>query len=176
MKKLINGVYVDYTLEEVALLEHERKLHEAKEKYRQLTLNEVNDILIKKQINTLSIDDNTSLRMLAYYPTFGEIIGNTVNKGFKFTYKNKLYKVIQDNLLIQEQYKPDNGTESLYMRIDEIHDGTLYDAIPYEGNMVLESGKYYTQNNVVYLCNRDTINPVYNSLAELVGVYVKVVE
>lgn len=41
--------------------------------------------------------------------------------------------------------------------------------------MALENGKYYTQSNVVYLCNRDTGNPVYNQLSDLVGLYVEVV-
>lgn len=67
------------------------------------------------------------------------------------------------------------GTESLYARIDEEHDGTQYDPIPYEGNMALENGKYYTQSDVLYRCTRDTGNPVYNTLAELVGIYVEVV-
>lgn len=53
--------------------------------------------------------------------------------------------------------------------------GTLADPIPYSGNMALESGKYYIQDYVIYLCNRDTINPVYNPLAELVGLYVETV-
>ena len=65
------------------------------------------------------------------------------------------------------------GTESLYTRIDETHDGTLYDPIPYEGNMALVSGKYYSQDGVTYLCSRDTVNPVYNPLCELVGIYVE---
>ena len=30
-------------------------------------------------------------------------------------------------------------------------------------------------NNVIYRCTRDTINPVYNALADLVGIYVEVV-
>ena len=58
---------------------------------------------------------------------------------------------------------------------DEEHDGTQYDPIPYEGNMALENGKYYTQGGVLYKCTRDTGNPVYNTLAELVGIYVEVV-
>ena len=59
------------------------------------------------------------------------------------------------------------------MEIDEEHDGDIYDPIPYEGNMALENGKYYTQCCATYLCNRDTGNPVYNALAELVGLYVE---
>ena len=41
--------------------------------------------------------------------------------------------------------------------------------------MALVSGKYYSQDGVTYLCNRDTINPVYNQLRELVGTYVEIV-
>lgn len=34
-------------------------------------------------------------------------------------------------------------------------------------------GKYYTQDGIVYVCTRDTVNPVYNNLADLVGIYVE---
>ena len=51
--------------------------------------------------------------------------------------------------------------------------GTLENPIPYEGNMILENGKYYSQDGVTYLCNRDTINPVYNALKTLINIYVK---
>ena len=59
--------------------------------------------------------------------------------------------------------------------ICETHDGSLHDPIPYEGNIALVIGKYYSQDGVTYLCNRDTINPVYNPLRELVGIYVEIV-
>ena len=38
----------------------------------------------------------------------------------------------------------------------------------------MESGKYCSQSGVVYLCTRDTVNPVYSDLAGLVGLYVEV--
>lgn len=69
----------------------------------------------------------------------------------------------------------DAYTLTLYTRIDETHDGSKYDPIPYSGNMALEEGKYYTQSDVLYLCNRDTGNPVHNALSELVGLYVSAV-
>lgn len=176
MKKYINGEYIELTEKEASLLEHERKTLEAQEKHRPFTLEEVNTMMLKKQINTIDIDEKTSVRMLDYYPTFAEVIGQTVAHGFKFTYKGKLFKVIQASLAISDVYPPETGTESLYARIDEVHDGDIYDPIPYEGNMALENGKYYTQDGVTYLCNRDTGNPVYNALPELVGLYVKIVE
>ena len=67
------------------------------------------------------------------------------------------------------------GTESLWDRSDETHDGTKYAPIPYSGSMALENGKYYTQDGVTYLCNRDTGSPVYHPLSELVGLYVEAV-
>jgi glycosyltransferase EpsD len=73
-------------------------------------------------------------------------------------------------------YVPGVGTESLFARIDEAHVGTEDDPIPYSGNMALENGKYYTEGGKVYRCTRDTVNPVYNSLSALVGLYVEVVE
>lgn len=139
---------------------------------RPLSQTEVSKRIIAQQINTLSVDDNTALRMKQFYPTFESIIGQAVKNGFKFTYGGKLWRVAQPELTIQSHYPPGVGTESLYTEVCETHDGTLDDPIPYDGNMALESGKHYVQNYIVYLCNRDTVNPVYNPLAELVGIYV----
>lgn len=173
MKIYHNGVYRDMTEVEITQRQIERKKFEAQEKHRQLSADEVNAMLIKKQINTVEIDDSVSVRMIGFYPEFSEIIGQTVSQGFKFTYGGKLYKVIQPTLTIQDIYPPGTGTESLYEIINEKYDGDIYDPIPYEGNMDLENGKYYTQDGVTYLCNRDTGNAVYNPLSDLVGLYVE---
>lgn len=122
-----------------------------------------------------SIDGNDALTAKMLYPTFDSIIGQTIEKqGFKFTYADKLWKTVPPNLTIQSHYVPGVGTESLYEEVCESHAGTLEDPIPYDGNMALENGKYYIQSGVIYLCNRDTVNPVYNTLADLVGLYVEV--
>lgn len=139
---------------------------------RPLSQLDVSKRIIAQQINTLSVDDNTALRMKQFYPTFESIIGQAVKNGFKFTYGGKLWRVAQPEMTIQSHYPPGEGMESLYTEVCETHDGTLDDPIPYDGNMALESGKHYVQNYIVYLCNRDTVNPVYNPLAEQVGIYV----
>ena len=138
-----------------------------------LSMSDVNKLLIAQQINTLNVDDNTALRMKQFYPTFESLVGQTVKKGYKFTYGGKLWSVVQPELTIQSHYAPGAGMESLYTEVVETHDGTLDDPIPYDGNMVLTAGKYYTQNDIIYLCTRDTGNPVYHPMAELVGLYVK---
>ena len=121
-----------------------------------------------------SLTDETAVKVKILYPSWESLIGKTLTVGEKFYYNGDLYKVLQPHTA-QESWKPGVGTESLYARIDESHAGTLQDPIPYSGNMALESGKYYSQNGVVYLCNRDTGIPVYNSLSDLVGLYVNVV-
>jgi hypothetical protein len=171
-----NGIYRDLTPEEIAEMESANRRHRLEEKSRPLTESEVSAMFITQQINTLVVDDNTALRMKQFYPTFESIVGQTIEKqGFKFTYADKLWATVPPNLLIQKHYPPGIGTESLYTKVCETHDGTLDDPIPYDGNMALENGKYYFQNYTIYLCNRDTINPVYNPLAELVGLYVEIV-
>ena len=69
-------------------------------------------------------------------------------------------------------WEPENSP-ALWEEICEAHTGTLADPIPYSGNMELENGKYYIQDGFVYRCTRDTINPVYNALADLIGMYVE---
>lgn len=173
MKKYVNGKYIELTPEEIAAMEAERRQYELMEKSRPFTADEVNAMLITAQINTLTVDDNTALRMKSFYPAFDSIIGRVVRRGYKFTHGDKLWSVVQPELTIQAHYPPSADTESLYAEVCETHAGTLDDPIPYSGNMALEKGKYYVQDFVIYLCIRDTVNPVYNALADLVGLYVE---
>lgn len=120
-------------------------------------------------------DDALALAVAPLYPDWGEfLVGTEMQVGMRVRYDGKLYKVITAHKASAD-WEPGNGTESLYARIDETHAGTADDPIPYEGNMALVSGLHYAQGGVVYLCSRDTVNPVHNVLADLVGLYVEVV-
>ena len=171
-----NGVYRDMAPEELEQMQKDAEAYEEYERTRPFTRPEVVDMLVTEQINLLSVDNKTALRMKSFYPAWADVIGKTVKQGFKFTHENKLYKTIQPELTIQEQYVPGVGTESLYAVIDETHVGTQEDPIPYNGNMELEAGKYYTQDSVLYHCTTGTGQPVYQPLSELVGIYIEVVE
>ena len=173
MKIYENGIYRDMTSEEIAAIEDTAARAAAEEKRRPLSLAEVQEMMVRAQINTLSVDDATALRMIAFYPEWES--GTAYAAGDRLVYNGDLYKVLQAHTS-QETWLPGTGTESLYTRIDEQHDGTKYDPIPYSGNMALENGKYYTQDGVLYKCTRDTGNPVYHALSALVGTYVEVVE
>ena len=132
------------------------------------TMEEVTALLIRQQINTLEVDDNTALRMLEFYP--GWVAGQDYTAGYKVQHGGRLWRCVQAHTS-QTGWEPENAP-ALWTEICETHGGTLTDPIPYSGNMVLESGKYYSQSGAVYLCTCDTVNPVYSDLADLVGLYV----
>lgn len=173
MKKWILDHFEEMTEEEVAAIEAAVQEQIAAEAKRPLTAEEVAAMLIRQQVNTLEVDDATALRMVEFYPEWAA--GQAYTVGYKVQRGGKLWRCIQAHTS-QDSWEPSTDTASLWERIDETHDGTQYDPIPYEGNMALENGKYYIQDGVTYLCNRDTGNPVYNALSELVGLYVEVSE
>ena len=170
MKICENGIIREMTTAEIAAMQEAAAQAEAEEKRRPLSLGEVQEMLVRQQINTLTVDDNTALRMVEFYPEWSA--GQAYTAGYKAHRGGKLWRCLQAHTA-QTGWEPENAA-SLWTEICESHDGTKYDPIPYNGNMALQSGKYYTQNNILYLCNRDTVNPVYNALAELVGLYVEV--
>ena len=122
------------------------------------------------------LTDEQAVECKAIYKQWGYLveIDATVDKGYRFLHDKDLFKTEQPKYTFVKHEVPGAvGTESLFSRMDESHSGTINDPIPYSGNMALEAGKYYTQNGVVYLCTRDTINPVYHALSDLVGLYVE---
>ena len=170
MKKYVNGEYIELTQEEIAKIESDVAEQMAAEPARQMTIEEVVRLTISKTINAIDIADDIALRMVEFYPEWAS--GVVYTAGYRIQRSGKLWRCLQAHTA-QTGWEPENAA-SLWTEICESHDGTKYDPIPYDGNMALQSGKYYTQNNILYLCNRDTVNPVYNALAELVGLYVEV--
>ena len=117
----------------------------------------------------VTLDDETALTDVELFPIW--TIDRVYAVGDKVQRNGKLWRCIQAHTS-QTGWEPENAA-SLWTEICESHAGTLEDPIPYSGNMALESGKYYSQNSKIYRCTRDTVNPVYNALSELVGLYVE---
>lgn len=175
-KMCVNGNIVEMTSEELNAMQQEQAELESHERTRPLSLGEVQEMMVRAQINTLAVDDATALRMIDFYPEWESgkayTSANGCPVGYKATRNGRLWKLRQEHTS-QDNWAPgETGTESLWEEICESHDGTKYDPIPYSGNMALEAGKYYSQSGKTYMCNRDTVNPVYNALADLVGIYV----
>ena len=117
----------------------------------------------------VTLDDETALTGIELFPIW--TIDRAYVVGDKVQRNGKLWRCIQAHTS-QAGWEPEN-VASLWTEICESHAGTLEDPIPYNGNMALESGKYYSQNSKIYRCTRDTVNPVYNALSDLVGLYVE---
>ena len=157
MRKYINGIYRDMDSEELSTIQDAAAQSEAEEKRRHLSAEEVAAMLVRQQFNTLTVDEQTALRMLEFYPEWNCLIGQTVDKAeYKFQHNGKLYKTIPANHTFQADWVPEVGTESIYVRIDEAHDGSKYDQIPAAHGMEYEYGKYYLdpEDEKTYLCKR----------------------
>ena len=122
------------------------------------------------------LTDTEALSVKTLYPAWETFIGKKLEEGDKVQYNGGLWKVIQEVPIVLEHYPPSKETSANYVRIDEEHAGTLEDPIPYAPPMELFNGKYYTQDGVKYLCNRDSGQALSYNLSELVGLYVELVE
>lgn len=125
-----------------------------------------------------SLEDAMALTAVELFPIWKELVADnrTVEKGFRFEYGGKLYRTEQNIYTFVEHYVPgEPGMESLFSEVDKDHAGTVDDPIPYERNMEVYNGLYYTQYDVLYRCIRDSGQPLYHDLSALVGSYVEVV-
>lgn len=170
MRQVINGKIVDMSADEVSEINRLRLAETIQERSRPLSEEEIISMLLSQTVQEIEVDNNTALRMMSYYPEWEP--GKAYPVGHKLTRNGKLYKVLQAHTA-QAGWEPEN-VPALFTEICETHDGTMEDPIPYSGNMALEKGKYYIQSDVIYLCNRDSINPVYHDLTSLIGLYVEV--
>lgn len=162
--------YRDLTAEEIAENLKAETLAKIHEKSRPLTESEVISMLLSQKVQEIEADDNTAIRMMSYYPEWEP--GKAYEIGNKLVRNGKLYKVIQAHTS-QSGWEPEN-VPAMFTEICETHSGELEDPIPYSSNMALEEGKHYIQNDEIYICIRDTGNPVYHALADLIGLYVEI--
>ena len=129
------------------------------------------------RMQVVDLPDEKALEVPALFPAWE--VGLVVKADERYYYAGRLWKVLQAHTT-QAEWTPDQVpalfTEVVVQGEGEPELGTLDNPIPYSGNMELEEGKYYSQGGVVYLCIRDTVNPVYNDLSALVGLYVQIVE
>ena len=130
-----------------------------------------NKLVAAMKAMRLTADDQTAVRAVELYPYWAS--GLAVAIGDRLQYGGKLYKVIQAHTT-QADWTPDI-TASLFEVIDIEHAGTLEDPIPWAVNMQCYKGKYYTFDNVLYLCIRDSGIPLAYTPDQLIGNYFEVV-
>ena len=111
---------------------------------------------IKYSINALDLSNNDTIKYKDYLPDWNDYINKSLPKDFKFRYNNQPYKTLQYINIVLENQTPDI-VYSLYAIINEEHEGTLEDPIPYTQQMSIEKGKYYIQYDVVYIAIQSTL-------------------
>lgn len=113
MRKYINGEYIDLTAEEIAAMQAEQIKCELMEKSRPMTESEVTRLLIAQQINGLTVDDNTALRMMEFYPEWAADVDYTA--GYKVQHGSRLWRCVQSHAS-QTGWEPENAP-SLWAKV-----------------------------------------------------------
>lgn len=127
-----------------------------------------------RKINYIGLTDNQALSVKELYPRWEDKVNSTIEMGYITLYNDKLWRARQTHMAL-EVYPPSVNTASLYEVIVQQHSGTMEDPIPYTPPMEIFEGKYYLQNDTLYLCTRDSGTALSHDLAVLVGLYVKIV-
>lgn len=147
---------------------------EGPESYEEI-LKEVENVeTITRKINRIDLTNNEALSVKELYPRWEDKVGSTIEMGFITLYEGNLWKARQTHTAM-EAYPPSIHTASLYEVINEEHEGTMDDSIPYIPPMEIEEGKYYTQYDVLYKCTRSSGTALVHDLSSLVGIYVETV-
>ena len=135
-------------------------------------------IILKAQIKAITtFSNNDALKVKDLFDDWIDYTADdadNLKKGQIVKTTDGLWRVRQEHKA-QKHYPPSIHTASLYERIVKDHAGTEDDPIPYAPPMEIFNGKYYTQDDVLYLCTRDSGQALTHNLSELVGLYVEVV-
>lgn len=103
-----------------------------------------------------------------------EFIGGKMEANQRFQFKKEPWEARQEIPVVLEGQEPGISTAALYQRIESSHAGTQEDPIPYSQLMSVYKDKYYTQNDVMYLCLEDSGQPLYADCKSLPRYFQKV--
>lgn len=121
--------------------------------------------------SSASLSDTDALQAVELFDEWKADTDYTI--GNRRRYEGTLYKCRQSHTS-QEHYPPDI-TPALWEAVAEPGQGDTPDnPIPYDMSMAIVKDKYYIDNDVEYICIRDSIVPLYTALANVVGNYVEV--
>ena len=132
------------------------------------------DIVLEQYNQRTDIPNQEALDRMVVIYDWSKYIGKVLLQGQLCVYNDKVWRSRQEHTVL-EVYPPSMDTASLYEVIEIIHTGEKDDPIPYTSPMEIEAGKYYTEDEVLYLCTRDSGVALTHALRDLVGIYVDIV-
>lgn len=101
------------------------------------------------------IPDEQALEMPDLFYTWDEVLeaGELLEANTILNLGGQLYRVVQP-VTPQEHQRPDGeGMLAIYRPIDQTHEGTKEDPVPFVYGMDTEQGTYYSSGGKTYLCN-----------------------
>lgn len=111
------------------------------------------------------ITDEQALAMPDLFLTWAEALaaGNKLAENTVLRDGSVLYRVVQSGGVTPLESQPPHGEGMLavYRPIDQTHEGTKEDPIPFVYGMDTEEGKYYAYEGITYLCKQDMIPCVW---------------
>ena len=135
----------------------------------------VEELVIKQWNDRIDISNNEALDYMTIVYPWSKYIGEPLKAGKIVSWGDKLWRVRQEHTAL-DIYEPSLALASLYEVIEKEHSGELNDPIPYMPPMEIFNGKYYTQDDVIYSCVRDSQIALTHNLSDLIGLYVHKVQ
>lgn len=118
-----------------------------------------------------SLSDTDALQAVELFPHWATDTAYAV--GDRVSYDGTLYKARQAHT--SQSIYPPNIVPALWEVVAPEGKGDSPDnPIEYDQSMAIEKDKFYIENDVIYLCIRDSGVPLYTALANVVGNYVEV--
>lgn len=132
----------------------------------------VQELVTKQWNERTDISNAEALDYAVIVFDFEHYIGQELAQGKIVSYNTKLWRVRQTHTA-QADWTPSLDSASLWEVIEVEHEGTEADPIPYITPMEIFEGKYYTEDNQLYLCTRSSGTALSHPLSALVGLYVE---
>ena len=111
-----------------------------------------------------TMTDDQALTMPDLFPTWEQVLeeAQPLKKDSIINDSGTLYRVVQDNTTPQEGQPPHGeGMLAVYRPIDQSHEGTAEDPIPWIYGMDCHEGTYYSYNGKTYLYKSDMLPCVW---------------
>lgn len=134
----------------------------------------VKELVVKQWNERTNITNDEALDYMVIVYAWEEFIGKVLPMGKIVSHNDRLWRVRQEHTALRE-YEPSLDTASLYEVIEKEHEGTLEDPIPYMPPMEIFEGKYYVENDILYLCTRSSGTALSHAMSDLINIYVEMV-
>lgn len=134
----------------------------------------VQELVVKQYNERTDISNEEALEYITIIYPWDFYLDKTLEVGMIVTYEDKPWRVRQTHAPL-DMYPPSLETASLYEKIDKEHSGEANDPIPYTPPMEIFEGKHYIEDDIVYLCIRNSDVALTHELKTLVDIYVTAV-